>query len=361
MASRDIIAIAGSAGAVREITAIVAGLPGEFSGSIFIVVHTSADGPGLLAQVLGRAGRLPVVNPRSGDVVRPGHVYVAPPDHHLIVSRGHIELVRGPKENGFRPAADPLFRSVARTYGSRAVGIIVSGGMDDGTLGLQAIKERGGIAIVQDPEEALYSGMPQSALRNVSVDHVMRAGMIPQKLVELARNGQVRGGDAMKNSKHGHFDPAVSADLANPGGALKGPPSSFICPECGGSLWELKNGQMLHYRCHVGHAYTADALVAGQDGAVEEALWTALRTLEETAALRRRLADDARTRKMVHVAVGYEERARQIEQRAGVIRHVLLHDPLPRKLKRYGSPEPAKFLSKQVEQSSKKKARARHR
>jgi hypothetical protein len=160
----------------------------------------------------------------------------------------------------------------------------------------------------------------------------------------------------MKHAKSLTGDSAVAADMST-ANHLNGPPSAFICPECGGSLWELEQGNMLHYRCHVGHAYTAESLVAGQDGAVEEALWTALRTLEETAALRRRLADDARSKELTHVAGGYEERAQQLEQRAGVIRKVLLNDNLPKNLRGYGSSKPAKRLSRQVEKTTASKRR----
>lgn len=357
MASRNIIVIAGSAGAVQELSIIVERLPADFGGSVFIVVHTSADSPGLLAQILDRASPLPVVNPGSGDPILPGYIYVAPPDHHLLIYKGHTELSKGPRENGFRPAADPLFRSAACAYGPRVVGIVLSGGMDDGTLGLQAIKEQGGLAIVQDPDEALNRGMPESALRNVSIDRVVKVETMARVITELSSNGRLRERRVMKRSGHPRIDPAT-IDLVNPGHAINGPPSGFICPECGGSLWEMKNGSMLHYRCHVGHGYTAESLVVGQDGAVEEALWTALRTLEETAALRLRLADDARTRKLVHVAAGYEDQAKHIEQKAGVIRKVLLHDPLPEKLKGYGSLKHARFLSKQVERSTRNKKRS---
>jgi hypothetical protein len=163
---------------------------------------------------------------------------------------------------------------------------------------------------------------------------------------DVARMKLARG----KRGGNGQPEPALEADLASAAVQLDGPPSGFICPECGGSLWEMSSGKLLHYQCHVGHAFSPEALVAGQDDAVEEAMWTALRTLEETAALRRRLADDARTRNLIHVAVGYEERAQQVEERAGIIRKALLSEKLPRELRGFGSSEPAKFLSRQAKQ-----------
>jgi two-component system chemotaxis response regulator CheB len=265
---------------------------------------------------------------------------------------GHIELGKGPRENGFRPAADPLFRTAAQSYGPRVVGIVLSGGMDDGTLGLQVIKQNGGITIVQDPREASNPSMPESAMHNVAIDHVLPVKAMPRVLLQLVQDS-LKGGAEVKHRKGKIHDPALAADLVQ---SVDGPPSSFICPECGGALWELKNGSLLHYRCHVGHAYTPKALISGQDGAVEEALWTALRTLEETAALRHRLAQDARTRKQHLLATSYEKRAKEIEDRAGVIREVLIHRDLPEDFKGYGSSMPTKVLSRQAQRTTRKNA-----
>ena len=267
----------------------------------------------------------------------------------MLVFPGHVELGRGPRENGFRPAADPLFRTAAVSYGPRVIGIVLSGGMGDGTLGLQIIKQHGGIAIVQDPKEAFDPSMPESAIRNVDIDHVLPMKEMPRVLLQLVRSS-LKEGNGMKRQQKKQTDPAIAADLSK---SVEGPPSSFICPECGGGLWELKTGHLLHYRCHVGHAYTADALLAGQSGAVEEALWTALRTLEESAALRRRLAGDARLRKQDHLATSFEHRAEQMEDRAGVIREVLLHRDLPKDFKGYGSSKPSKVLSRRTQTTKK--------
>src|SRR5262245_61643171 len=271
MPGRDIVTIGGSAGSMDELCKLLRSLPKSFTGSLFIVVHTSAEGPGLLAEILGRASRLPVGNPHHGEPIKPGRVYVAPPNYHLLIVPGHIELGRGPRENRFRPAADPLFRTAAQTYGPRVVGIVLSGGLEDGTLGLKVIKQHGGMAIAQEPSEAVNPGMPNSAIQNVNVDFVMPVKAMPRVLMQLSRS-RLKGGSDMNRRPKKPIDPAMAADLAQ---SLDGPPSGFICPECGGGLWELKHGDLLHYRCHVGHAYTAGALISGQDGAVEEALWTA--------------------------------------------------------------------------------------
>src|SRR5215468_436418 len=347
--ARDIITIAGSVGSAEELSKLVRQLPESFSGAMFVVVHTSPEGPGLLAEILDHASQLPVHNPKHGEPIKPGYIYVAKPNHHLLVLPGHVELSKGPRENGFRPAADPLFRTAAQSYGPRVVGIVLSGGMDDGTLGLKAIKQHGGIAIVQDPKEAFDPSMPESAMRNVNIDHVLPVKDMPAVLLRLVRSS-LKETNGMKRRQKRQGDPAMAADLST---SLEGPPSSFSCPECGGGLWELKSGHLLHYRCHVGHAYTAKALLSGQDGAVEEALWTALRTLEESAALRRRLAGDARVRKQSHLATSYEHRAKQMEDRAGVIREVLLHRDLPKDFKGYGSSKPAKVLSRRTRTTKK--------
>src|SRR5262249_22865729 len=183
MAGRDIITIAGSVGSMEELRKLLRHLPPRFSGSLFIVVHTSPEGPSLLAEILGGSSRLPVGNPFHGEPIKPGHVYVAPPNYHLLIMPGRIELGKGPRENGFRPAADPLFRTAAQAYGPRVVGIVLSGGMDDGSLGLQAIKRNGGIAIAQDPGEALNPSMPQSAIQSAKVDHVLPVKEMPAILL----------------------------------------------------------------------------------------------------------------------------------------------------------------------------------
>jgi len=353
MSARDIIAIGGSAGAIQEVRALVARLPPDFPGSLFVVIHTSAEGPGLLAQVLERASKMPTRSPVHGEAVKPSHIYVAPPNRHLLLVDGHIELGKGPRENGFRPAVDPLFRTAVNAYAQRVVGVVLSGGMSDGSLGLQLIIQRGGIAIVQDPSEAVHPNMPENAMRATAVDYVSTTKDLPRILTKLARHGH-SGGAIMKPPPHSPqkqpSDPAILADLSN--AALNGPPSGFICPECGGSLWQLSQGGLLHYRCHVGHGYTADALAKGQENEVEEALWVALRSLEETAALRRRLAVQSRERDMRHVAEGFEASAQEYDDQAGVIRQILLHDKLPPKLRGFGSPRPSKFLSETARQTT---------
>jgi two-component system chemotaxis response regulator CheB len=169
----DIITIGASAGGVEAFKKIVHELPPALQAAIFVVLHISPEGPSVLPDILNRAGPLPALHPRDGDKIQLGKIYIAPPDHHLLIRRGHIHLFRGPKENNVRPAIDPLFRTAARAYGPRVIGVVLTGVLDDGTAGLLAIKARGGITVVQDPDDALFSGMPESAMKYADVDHCL--------------------------------------------------------------------------------------------------------------------------------------------------------------------------------------------
>ena len=186
MAGHDIIVVGASAGGVEALQTLVRGLPADVPAAMFVVLHMSADAPSMLPQILNRAGPLPVAAAVDNEPIAPGRVYVAVPDHHLLIERGRVCLVRGPKENRSRPAVDPLFRSAARAYGSRVIGVVLTGALDDGTSGLQAVKGRGGLAVVQDPAEALYTGMPRSAMEHVAVDYCMPLAEIPALLARLA-------------------------------------------------------------------------------------------------------------------------------------------------------------------------------
>lgn len=187
MATRDIIVVGASAGGVEALSQLARGLPEDLSISMFVVLHMPAGGVSALAHILDRAGPLSSSQARDGESIATGHIYVAPPDHHLLVRRGHVALVRGPRVNSHRPAVDPLFRSAARAYGPRVVGVVLSGALDDGTAGLLAVKMRGGVAVVQSPDDALFSGMPSSALDIVEVDHCVPVAEIPPLLSSLAR------------------------------------------------------------------------------------------------------------------------------------------------------------------------------
>lgn len=326
MPGHDIIVIGASAGGVEALRGLVSGLPADLPAAVFVVVHIPPDSTSVLPQILARAGPLPAAHARDRWRIEHGRVYVAPPDHHLLVKRGHVRVVRGPRENGHRPAVDPLFRTAAAAYGSRVVGVVLSGTLDDGAAGLAAVKARGGCAAVQDPEEALYPGMPLSAIEYVAVDQVAPLADLPAILTRLAATP----------AEHGEAPPTgqleMEADMAEMGPATMesyqrpGTPSGFTCPECHGAIWELDDSEMIRFRCRIGHAFSPESLIAEQTKSLETALWIALRALQETAALRHKLADRMDQRGQASIAERFRGHARDAERQAGVIRQVLVAD-----------------------------------
>jgi len=328
---RDLVVIGGSAGAIHVLTEIVRGLPPDFPGAIVVVVHTSAGGPGLLASLLDRAGPLTAVTACDGQRIHDGFIYVAPPDHHVLIEKNRLHLTRGPKENGFRPAIDPLFRTAANEYGPRTIGVVLSGGLNDGSKGMLAIKRHGGVSIVQEPAEAVVPSMPQSAIMYDHVDHVVSYAEIAAIIMKLTSEPIHNASSHVRsNHKTGNGD----RDIAERGTeALRTdeydkPPSKYTCPECGGALWELHDEKLVHYRCHVGHGYTAEALAEFQDESLESALWSAVRGLEEHAALNRQLARQSSSRWPL-LQDKYDKRAEIAEERARVIRDVLVRKTFP--------------------------------
>jgi two-component system chemotaxis response regulator CheB len=323
LATHDIIVIGASAGGVEAISTVVARLPRDLRAAVLIVLHVSR-GRSVLPEILTRAGQLPAIHPDDGDPLEYGRIYVAPPDHHLTVEPGKVRVMHGPTENGCRPAVDPLFRSAARVYGPRVIGVVLTGALDDGTAGLAAVKEAGGLAIVQDPDEAFASSMPRSARAFVQVDHVLPAGEIGVLLAGLTR--EQTGPSPAETGPH---VTAMESDLGQPPlvldeGDRPGKVSVFTCPECHGTLWEADERGIVRYRCRVGHVYSAESMLAAQTDAVDRALWTALRSMEERAALTHRLADRARARKHHFVARAFDERASAADGHAAVIRELLV-------------------------------------
>lgn len=335
MANRNIIVIGCSVGGVEALQKLVAGLPGNFPAAIFVVLHLSPQSTSVLPQILSRAGTLPALHPRDNEPIRPGHIYIAPPDNHLILEDGRVRVTHGPKENRHRPAVDPLFRSAAQWYGQRVIGVVLTGSLDDGTAGLLAIKKRGGVAIVQDPEDALARGMPESALEIVSVDHVATVEQIPALLkklvaVEVMENGKGKSSRLRKETEIAELDNMnVIEDENRPG-----TPSQFGCPECGGVLWELDGEEMLRFRCRVGHAYTADSLSVEQAEAVEGALWAAMRALEEGASLAHRMARNAAKGKHSRLESKFRERAQSKMEHAEVLRKLIVDAQEPVELEK---------------------------
>jgi len=303
--SRDMVVIGGSAGSIEPLKVIVQGLPADFPGSIFIAVHVSPESPGLLAKLLSDG--LKASNPFDQEDIQPRRIYVASPDHHLTIEDGKIRVQRGPRENRHRPAIDPLFRTAARAYGPRVVGVILSGLMDDGAAGLYAVKQRGGITIVQDPNDAVRKDMPKRAIEYVAPHTILVARDIAPTLIELANGHEGEVAMAKKNSisrksngRNQKPQNAASEALEKPdvneetaySEAGEGAPSVFACPECHGVLWEFKDDKMVRFRCRVGHSYGTESLNKELSMASETALWAAVRALEEKAALQRRLAEE---------------------------------------------------------------------
>jgi hypothetical protein len=257
---RDIIVVGASAGGLEPLQRLLGDLPDDLQASIFVVLHIGATSR--LVEILDRTAALPVMPADSGQKIEPGRIYIAVPDRHLLVHDRHILLRRGPRENLARPAIDPLFRSAACTFGGRVVGVVLSGSLNDGTAGLRAIKRCGGLAVVQQPDDAAF----------------------PDEL---------------------------------------GRPSRFTCPECHGALWEVDDGSLLRYRCHVGHALTADAVLHAQAVQAEEMLWSLMRTHQERAALARRMAERERTNNHEALAEHLLQRADGYDEDAEVVRGLL--------------------------------------
>jgi two-component system chemotaxis response regulator CheB len=327
MPTVDIVVIGASAGGLQALSDVLGELPTAIGAAILVVVHTPAERTSNLPAVLSRAGRLPVSFVQQDQILENGHVYVAPPDHHMLATRIGATLNHGPKENGFRPAVDPLFRTAARVYGARVMGIILSGALDDGAYGLKLIKEAGGIAVVQDPKEAVVQSMPLSALQFVEADHVLTTAGIAQLITEstvITHEGIRAMARATQES-----EPVVEELTIEEMKQEFGDASALTCPDCGGALWEIVDGQLVRYRCHVGHHYSAAGLDNGHGEVVEEALWTAVRVLEEHADLRSRMSRRADVAGLDAVSTGFADGAQIAHAQAQAIRDVLVANAIP--------------------------------
>ena len=278
------VAVGASAGGVEALRTLVAGLPPQFRAAVLVVLHVPRDAPSALPAILQRSGPLPASAAVDGDALQPGRIYVAPNDHHVVAVDDRIRLTHGPAENGHRPAVDPLFRSVARAFGPRAVGVVLSGARDDGAAGLASIAARGGMTIVQDPQDALYPWMPQAALNRVTPDHIVPVGKIGALLAEITSMAMpddvpARDADALLDAEVAMSQ--LSQVTTDDFGAA---PAGYGCPSCGGSLFQVGDDQSPRYRCRVGHAWSPESLLQEQAIALEGALWMALRALEEKSA-----------------------------------------------------------------------------
>ncbi len=326
MAVRDIIVVAASAGGVDALVRVARGLPAGLPASVFVACHTPAGGQTALPEILSRSGPLLATHPADGEAFLPGYVYVAPPDRHLLLEPGgKVRLSRGPRENHQRPAADPLFRSAARHYGPRVIGVVLSGALNDGTAGLMAVRSAGGLAVVQDPADALVAAMPQSAAQIAGADFVAPADGLAPLLAELIHRPVARGGGSHTVDPLETMPDTVRHDQEEQlRDQRRGEVSLYTCPECGGSLWQVDDKQLARFRCHVGHVYNGEALLADQSEVLEAALWTAVRTFRDKALLARQLAARDRARGEAAAAARFDEQADQAERYGELIRlHVL--------------------------------------
>jgi two-component system chemotaxis response regulator CheB len=323
---RALVAVGASAGGVAALQGLVAGLPPDLPAALLVVLHLPAGSASALASILDRAGPLPAQEAEHGMPLEAGRIYTAVPDHHLLAVDSHACLSRGPTENGSRPAVDALFRSVALAYGPSAVGVVLSGALDDGTAGIAAIKTRGGVAIVQDPAEAAYRGMPESARSHVPVDHVLRVGdmgtVIARRLAEPVPD-RVPVENSRLDELEARLARAATPDMIGMSEVAEvARPSGFNCPDCDGNLYAL-DPVGNRYRCRVGHAWTSHALLHQQGIGVERALWTALRALEEKRDLAERMRSDAQAAGRSRTAARYAEHVAEASHAADVLRGML--------------------------------------
>ena len=329
IAPHPVVAIGGSAGALEPLVGLVAQLPADLPAAVLVVIHAPAHSRSSLGLILSRAGLLDAELARHGEPLALGTIRIAPPDHHLRLVDGHLRLDRGPRVNSHRPSIDPLFRSVSRARGPHAVGVILSGTLDDGATGLLAVGTRGGRTIVQAPDDALFADMPGHAITRARPQHIVPAADLGTTLVEqvfqLAYQRTTATPDLTGSTPSPDDPPHTPGPLDMPDGAegerLRGP-STYSCPACGGVLWET-HGDHPSYRCRVGHAYSTGALEASQEEVIEDALWTALRAVEEQASFNERLASRAREAGNAWAVERFEERLQDAQTRARHLRRIL--------------------------------------
>ncbi len=321
MPQKDIVVVGASAGGIESLIEFISQLPAGFPAAVFVVVHFPPDGYTVLPSILTRSGRLPALSPHNGDTIENGHIYVAPPDWHMELVRGHIELNHGPRENSTRPAIDPLFRSAAREYGPRVVGIVLSGANDDGTIGIVQIKMVGGTTIAQDPEDALFPSMPQSAIETGQVDYILPAGEIAGLLERLVVEppSEQRGAGDMLSSPENEQRVINNDQKEQVEGERRDQPSFYTCPECGGVLWQFNEENAIEFRCHTGHIWSPGNLSMHMSDTIEQALAYAIRALKEKATLMWQLERRAHSMNREITAQRFAARAEEAEQHMQVL------------------------------------------
>ncbi|MCU1307288.1 MAG: chemotaxis protein CheB [Acidobacteriaceae bacterium] len=320
MSKRDIVVIGASAGGVQALMRVVRALPSPFPASVFVVVHTSPTSPGMLDKVLNRVDGQRARYARDGMKIEGNTIYIAPPDQHMLVEDGAIRITSDPKQNRNRPAIDALFRSAASAYGNRVIGVVLTGYLDDGSSGLAMIKKAGGVAIVQDPDDAQVSEMPEQALQRADPDYCLALDEIPgvlERLVSEPSSTPQRG--VMENKRK------IAQKLSNRAAAPEENKelTGLTCPDCHGAIWEVREGRLVHFKCRIGHSYSPQSMVDAHSESLERAMWAALKNLEENIALTRRLVEHSRKRNREKAVEVYERRMHEKEKHALVL-HALL-------------------------------------
>jgi two-component system chemotaxis response regulator CheB len=329
MARKDIVVIGASAGGMEALQKLVSRLPADLPASVFVVWHLSPGLKSVLPAVLNRAGPLRAAHPQDGDRIERGRIYVAPSDHHMLLEKGYVRITKGPKENRFRPAVDPLFRSAAYVYGPRTIGVVLTGALDDGTAGLWTIKLRGGTAIVQEPADAMIRSMPLNALEHTAADYQLAAAEIGELLGRLVREEAppepAFAKDEMEKTRR-EIKIAEGADGLEENVMRFGELSPFTCPECRGVLTMLQEGKIVRFRCHTGHALSASTLLYETSEIVEQKLWDGVRALDETVMLLNKLGEQLARSGNTRAAEQCFDKAREAHERAQAIRDVAKHN-----------------------------------
>jgi two-component system chemotaxis response regulator CheB len=325
---RDIIVIGGSLGALRPLQEILTALPKQLNVTICVVLHLATQSRGT-AELLSTSSVLPIKTATDQMHPEPGAVYVAPPNYHMLLEADGLRVVRGPREHGARPAIDALFRSAAVSHGPRVIGVLLSGTLSDGVLGLAAIKDCGGVTLVQHPADALCDELPKNALLTSKVDYSIPASDIATVLSDIAGQ-EAPPAPAVPKLLAAQARFAVRASETDSQALELGERTHFTCPDCDGPIWKLDESAQ-HFRCDVGHAYTSDTLLAGQARAIERALWIAFRVLKERSNLLERMAHDALARGFASSASRYMERCKELQEHIAALADVMnsaAFDPL---------------------------------
>ena len=326
MPRRDLVVIGCSSGGLDALKILVSALRPDLPAAVLIVQHVLPDSRSLLPEILNRFSGLPAKTADDGEIFEAGKIYVAAPDHHLVVAGDQLRLTRTARENRSRPSVDALFRTAATSQGGRVIGVILTGNLDDGAAGLKAVKECGGMAIVQDPSDAAYRGMPESALRFVSPDHIVPIVKLGELLNKLAGQDVEEGapaGFSLDSESRMETTMVSNARAVEDIGTLV----SVTCPDCGGPLWEIEDQPAPRFRCHTGHSFGLESLVAGYSDVTERSLWTALRVMDEKTRTLERLASDHKERGHKGSAGSFERRALESREHAEQIRRFLTGQP----------------------------------